>query len=124
MALRPPFGEKASQWSCRAERQMRSRHQGRLRAMMPLNRLFTLCFWGVLTAFSSSTLFAQATVTLTVPDSAAAEAGQDPASFTATRTTDAGTDLNLRVYCSGAATRRPPISAPSICPPSTSPWFT
>jgi hypothetical protein len=49
---------------------------------------------------------AQATVTLTVPDSAAAEAGQDPASFTATRTTDAGTDLNLRVYLqrSGNAT--------------------
>lgn len=49
---------------------------------------------------------AQATVTLTVPDGAAAEAGQDPASFTATRTTDAGTDLNLRVYLqrSGNAT--------------------
>ncbi|MDX1379522.1 MAG: hypothetical protein R3233_00305, partial [Xanthomonadales bacterium] len=64
--------------------------------------------WGSLLLGLPTLVHSQlATVTLTVPDATAAEAAQDPASFTVTRTADAGTGSSLRVYLQlgGTATR-------------------
>jgi len=66
--------------------------------MVNPKRMLTLALCGFSLLVLPSVVHAQPTVTLTVPDAMAAEAGQDPASFTVTRTTDAGTGSSLRVY--------------------------